>query len=79
MKKSDLYHIHLMMRAKSNLEGIPQNCPKPEEYDTILTMIKDYIDKNCKHHIVCDSIDISCDESRTIYYCEYCSKTFDKN
>jgi len=78
MKKSDLYHIHLMMRAKSNLEGIPQNCPKTEEYDTILAMITDYIDKNCKHLIVSDSIDISCDESRTIYYCEYCSKTFDK-
>lgn len=78
MKKSDLYHIDLMMRAKSNLEGIPPNCSKPEEYDTILAMIIDYIDKNCKHHIVRDSIDINCDESRTIYYCEYCSKTFDK-
>jgi len=78
MKKSDLYHIHLMMRAKTNLEGIPEVCTKNEEYDKILEMIKNYIDKNCKHHIVCDSIDINYDESRTIYYCEYCSKSFDK-
>ena len=68
-----------MMRAKSSLESMPLECSKNEEYDIILELIKKYIDKNCKHHIVCDSIDISYDESRTIYYCEHCSKTFDKN
>lgn len=69
--------IDLMMRAKTNLETLPDEL-KNDEYNTILDLIKKYIENNCKHHIVSDSIDLNYDESRTIYYCLDCMKTFDK-
>jgi len=68
--------IDHMMRAKSNLESLPNEL-KNEEYKMILNLMKQYIEKNCKHHIICDSIDLNYDESRTIYYCLDCMKTFD--
>jgi RNA binding exosome subunit len=68
--------IDHMMRAKSNLESLPNEL-KNEEYKMILNLIKQYIENNCKHHIICDSIDLNYDESRTIYYCLDCMKTFD--
>jgi hypothetical protein len=74
--ESNNQDIDQMMRAKSNLESLPTEL-KTEEYNMILELIKQYIEKNCKHHIIRDSIDISYDESRTIYYCLDCMKTFD--
>lgn len=68
--------IDHMMKAKSNLESLPNEL-KNDEYKMILSLIKQYIEKNCKHHIICDSIDLNYDESRTIYYCLDCMKTFD--
>jgi hypothetical protein len=68
--------IEYMMRAKTNLEALPVELQN-DEYDIILNLIKKYIEKNCKHHIINDSIDLNYDESRTIYYCLDCMKTFD--
>jgi hypothetical protein len=74
--ESNNQDIDQMMRAKSNLESLPTEL-KNEEYNMILELIKQYIEKNCKHHIIRDSIDLNYDESRTIYYCLDCMKTFD--
>lgn len=74
--ESNNQDIDQMMRAKSNLETLPTEL-KNEEYNMILELIKQYIEKNCKHHIIRDSIDLNYDESRTIYYCLDCMKTFD--
>lgn len=74
--ESNNQDIDHMMRAKSNLESLPTEL-KTEEYNMILDLIKKYIDNNCKHHVVRDSIDLNYDESRTIYYCIDCMKTFD--
>jgi hypothetical protein len=45
------------------------------EYKT--EVAEDYVDKNCLHNIVMDSIDIDPERSQIIYYCEKCEKTFD--
>jgi hypothetical protein len=68
--------INHMMRAMTNLEALPIEL-KNDEYNMILDLIKKYIENNCKHHIISDSIDLNYDESRTIYYCLDCMKTFD--
>ena len=41
----------------------------------ILKKINEYIDENCLHTFVHDSIDISQGESRYIYYCDLCGKS----
>ena len=41
----------------------------------ILKKINEYIDENCLHTFVNDSIDISQGESRHIYYCDLCGKS----
>jgi hypothetical protein len=69
--------IDHMMRARTNLETLPDEF-KNDEYNMILDLIKKYIETNCQHDIVSDSIDLNYDESRTIYYCRDCMKTFDK-
>lgn len=74
--KSNNEDIDHMMRAMTNLEALPIEL-KNEEYNMILDLIKKYIEKNCKHNIISDSIDLNYDESRTIYYCLDCMKTFD--
>lgn len=68
--------INYMMRARTNLESLPNDLQN-EEYALILTLINKYIENKCNHHIISDSIDLNYDESRTIYYCLNCMKTFD--
>ena len=77
MESNKNYDIDLMMRARTNLESLPEYL-KNDDYTNILKLIQKYIDNNCKHNIVSDSIDLNYDESRTIYYCLDCMKTFDK-
>jgi hypothetical protein len=76
MESNKNYDIELMLRARTNLESLPEYL-KNDNYNMILDLIKKYIDNNCKHHVVRDSIDLNYDESRTIYYCIDCMKTFD--
>ena len=47
-----------------------------KEYNEICSLMKEYIEKKCKHQIVQDSIDISPECSKTIEYCAVCMKSF---
>jgi RNase P subunit RPR2 len=64
-----------LCRAKSILENIMPSSKK--EIVEIYEKISSYIDKNCKHVLIRDSIDISLDTSKTIVYCEICLQTFE--
>jgi hypothetical protein len=68
--------IDVMVRAKSYLDGIPVSL-QDSEYKEILNLINKYILKNCNHNIIEDTIDITLDKSKTIYYCEKCMLCFD--
>jgi len=68
--------IDVMVRAKSYLDGIPISL-QDSEYKEILNLINKYILKNCNHNIIEDTIDITLDKSKTIYYCEKCMLCFD--
>lgn len=47
-----------------------------KEYNDICSLMKEYVDKKCKHEIIIDSIDISPDCSKTIEYCAVCMTNF---
>jgi len=47
-----------------------------KDYNEICSLMKEYIEKKCKHQIVQDLIDISPECSKTIEYCVICMKTF---
>ena len=68
--------IDVMVRAKSYLDGIPVLL-QDSEYKEILNLVNKYILKNCNHNIIEDTIDITLDKSKTIYYCEKCMLCFD--
>lgn len=64
-----------LCRAKSILENlIPSS---KSEIVEIYEKICSYIDKNCKHVLIRDSIDVSLDTSKIIVYCEICLQTFE--
>ena len=65
--------VEIMVRAQNYLDGLPKNLQNPE-YVKIVELVNAYIETNCKHRIVQDSIDLGPDSSRTIYYCETCYK-----
>jgi serine protease inhibitor len=67
--------IELLSRAKTYLDAMPTNL-QPQEYQKIIELVNNYIEKNCKHKIIDDSIDVGYEQSRTIRYCELCLKTF---
>lgn len=64
-----------LCRAKSILKHLMPS-PKKEIVE-IYEKICSYIDNNCKHVLIRDSIDISLDTSKTIIYCEICLQTFE--
>lgn len=67
--------ISAMTQALHNLEYTPKEY-QTEEYQEIYNKIKQFIEQNCIHQIVYDSIDICSDCSQTIKYCVKCEKTF---
>ena len=67
--------LDIMTRVKSYLDAIPRQFQN-EEYCEISRRVDEYVIKYCKHDVVCDSIDIDVECSRTIYYCDKCLKTF---
>ena len=67
--------IELLSRAKTYLDAMPTNL-QPQEYQKIIELVNNYIEKNCKHKIIDDSIDVGYEQIRTIRYCELCLKTF---
>lgn len=67
--------IHSIRIALNRLDMINQ-MSYDKEYNDICLMMKEYIEKKCKHEIVHDLIDISPDCSKTIEYCVVCMKNF---
>lgn len=65
-----------MVNAKLNLDGLTVD-KQDDEYINIVKLIKSYLSKRCNHNIVSDLIDISETYSKTIYYCDNCSLTFE--
>jgi hypothetical protein len=65
--------VEIMVRAQNYLDGLPKNLQSPD-YVKIVELVNSYIETNCKHRIVQDSIDLGPDSSKTIYYCETCYK-----
>jgi len=68
--------VELMANAKTQLDGLLETSQN-EDFKCIAQLVNAYLRKYCKHNIVSDMIDISDTRSKTIYYCEYCSLTFD--
>jgi hypothetical protein len=75
-ENDDEPHIESMHTALRYLKALVQN--PNEEYSNICKLMEEYIIHNCKHNIVEDSIDITPDTSRTIFYCSKCMKSFEK-
>jgi len=67
--------IYRMMLAKVNLDALPLDTVNTE-YIAIQTAISKYIRKYCKHNIIRDTVDITLDESKVIFYCEHCFECF---
>ena len=70
------YAIQSMTAALRNLEYVTPSA-RTVEYQEICNKIKQFIEINCVHKIVCDSIDTNIDSSQQIKYCIHCEKTFD--
>ena len=70
------YMIQSMCAALRNLNYVQASDQTPE-YKDICAKITQFIECNCVHKIVFDSIDISPDNSKTIKYCLHCEKSFD--
>jgi len=68
--------VNIMIRVKKILEEHPEN-ERNTDYDKIVGFVSNYINNNCVHSIIMDSIDIDPERSQTIYYCEKCEKMFD--
>jgi len=68
--------VYFMDRALTRLRALPQKMQN-QEYKTILKLMSEYIQNHCNHNVVSDLIDIDPDRSKTILYCDHCSKTFD--
>ena len=68
--------IQSMCAALRNLDYVTLD-NRSLEYQEIYDKIKHFIENNCNHHIVYDSIDTCTDCSKTIKYCIHCEKTFD--
>lgn len=68
--------ISAMTHALRNLESTPKQ-HQSKEYQEICNTIIQFIEQNCIHQIVYDSIDTCTDCSKTIRYCIKCEKTFE--
>lgn len=75
MSSEDESQIRMMVHAKSSLETISRD-KRNTEWNRILTLINEYLEKNCRHYVVDDLVDISPESSISIRYCIHCEKTF---
>jgi hypothetical protein len=75
--ESTKYSVEIIARAKSYTDSLPTHLQNAD-YIIIANKIDAYLKKYCVHKIITDSIDIDCDRSQTIHYCEICFQTFDK-
>jgi hypothetical protein len=67
--------ISRLMIAKANLDAVPKELLN-EQFIAIQNAINQYIIDHCIHSIVSDDIDVDCDNSISIHYCEHCYQTF---
>ena len=74
MEEDNRSTIAAMVRAKTLLKNRESN-PNPELI-IIVSLIDEYISKDCVHNIVYDMIDITPDTSKTIRYCTECYTDF---
>lgn len=68
--------IEQLVDIKYKLENLLLSTSNDKEIEKIYNSIKLYISKNCIHNITNDYIDIECDRSLKIKYCEKCLETF---
>lgn len=66
--------ISVVIKMKELCDTISRD-EQTAEYSNISKIINTYIEKNCKHEIIHDMIDINPDESVQIYYCCKCNLT----
>lgn len=73
---SNTYMIQSMCAALRNLEYVAID-GQSKEYQEICNKIKQFIELNCVHKIISDSVD-TCqgEQSTNIKYCIHCDKTF---
>ena len=76
-KEDDIIAFEKMVNAKMILDGLNQN-NQDEDYFNIVNQINSYLIQRCTHNIIEDEIDISETRSKTIYYCENCTITFER-
>jgi len=73
---NNTYIIQSMCAALRNLEYVSLE-NQSTEYQEICNKIKQFIDVNCVHKIILDTIDTCQGDSSTIIkYCIHCDKTF---
>lgn len=68
--------IDNLVDIKNKLESLVSYTSNDRELEKIYNSILSYIKTNCNHKIVDDYIDIECDRSLKIIYCEKCFETF---
>jgi hypothetical protein len=71
MNNENSEEVNNMIRVKQIMERIPDD-EQSIEYKGIIQLICKFLDDNCKHKFIEDTIDISPDKSMQISYCEYC-------
>jgi len=75
-QEQNTYMIQSMTAALRNLDYVSIEKQSPD-YQEIYNKIKQFIDVNCVHKIIFDSVDTCCGEnSIAIKYCIHCDKTF---
>lgn len=75
----ELLQIIECMRSeiKSTLPLLPSQCF--DDFQAIIKQLDNFIIKHCKHTFVCELINISPENSKTIYYCTKCQHTTTTN
>jgi hypothetical protein len=70
--------VEQVIRAKAKLEELPVHL-RNNHFNIILKCIDLYLKRYCNHSVISDLIDIDCDKSITIFYCQNCLLSFENN
>ena len=74
---SENQNIFFMKIAFENLKRLPETL-RDDNYANIIDTLFNYLNDNCNHKIIEDSIDINEETSQQIFYCEHCNLSFGK-
>jgi len=74
MNEDECELIHGVVMAKLRLERLVDHTSTANNQDLleILSLIKQFLKKHCRHHFVRDYVDITPDRGMTVVYCELC-------